>query len=47
MRIPRWLTPGATLYGIPAPGTTMGVGDEVQVVLETEFYGPPSKAAAQ
>ena len=34
-------------YGIPAPGTTMGVGDEVQVVLESEFYGPPSKAAAR
>jgi polyisoprenoid-binding protein YceI len=28
-------------HGIPAPGTTMGVGDEVQVVLETEFTGPP------
>ncbi|HEU5137533.1 MAG TPA: YceI family protein [Steroidobacteraceae bacterium] len=26
---------------IPAPGTTMGVGDEVQVMLETEFSGPP------
>ena len=31
--------------GIPAPGTTMGVGDEVQVVLETEFSGPPVKGA--
>lgn len=31
--------------GIPAPGTTMGVGDEVQVVLETELTGPPVKAA--
>lgn len=31
--------------GIPAPGTTMGVGDEVQVVLETEFTGPPLAAA--
>jgi len=28
-------------YGIPAPGTTFGIGDEVQVVLETEFSGPP------
>jgi len=28
-------------YGIPAPGTTMGVGDDVSVVLETEFTGPP------
>jgi polyisoprenoid-binding protein YceI len=31
-------------YGIPAPGTTMGVGDEVQVILETEFTGPPIAA---
>lgn len=31
-------------YGIPAPDTTMGVGDEVQVVLETEFTGPPRPA---
>ena len=29
-------------YGIPAPGTTMGVGDEVEVVLESEFSGPAS-----
>jgi polyisoprenoid-binding protein YceI len=29
--------------GIPAPGTTMGVGDDVQVILETEFSGPPLK----
>jgi len=28
-------------YGVPAPGTTFGVGDQVQVVLETEFTGPP------
>jgi polyisoprenoid-binding protein YceI len=28
-------------YGIPAPGTTMGVGDEVSVVIEAEFTGPP------
>ncbi len=27
-------------FGIPAPGTTMGVGDEVTVVLESEFSGP-------
>jgi polyisoprenoid-binding protein YceI len=26
--------------GIPAPGATMGVGDEVQIVLETELSGP-------
>jgi polyisoprenoid-binding protein YceI len=34
-------------YGIPAPGTTMGVGDEVQVILETEFSGPPLTAEAR
>lgn len=28
-------------YGVPAPGTTMGVGDEVSVDIETEFSGPP------
>lgn len=28
-------------YGVPAPGTTMGVGDEVAVAIETEFSGPP------
>jgi polyisoprenoid-binding protein YceI len=28
-------------HGIPAPGTTFGVGDTVHVVLETEFSGPP------
>ena len=28
-------------YGIPAPGTTMGVGDDVNVVVEAEFTGPP------
>jgi polyisoprenoid-binding protein YceI len=27
-------------FGIPAPGTTMGVGDQVDVVLESEFSGP-------
>lgn len=27
-------------YGIPAPGTTMGVSDEVNVIVETEFSGP-------
>jgi polyisoprenoid-binding protein YceI len=34
-------------YGIPDPGTTFGIGDEVQVMLETEFTGPPLKATAQ
>ena len=28
-------------YGIPAPGTTMGVGDDVKFVIEAEFTGPP------
>ncbi len=32
-------------YGIPAPGTTMGVGDEVTIIIETEFTGPPLVAA--
>jgi polyisoprenoid-binding protein YceI len=27
-------------YGIPAPGTKMGVSDEVEVIVETEFSGP-------
>ncbi|MBC8026755.1 MAG: polyisoprenoid-binding protein [Steroidobacteraceae bacterium] len=26
--------------GLPAPGTTFGVGDEVEIVLEAEFSGP-------
>jgi polyisoprenoid-binding protein YceI len=31
--------------GIPAPGTSMGVGDEVAVTLESEFSGPPPRVA--
>ncbi|CAN5444608.1 hypothetical protein BH10PSE4_BH10PSE4_28110 [soil metagenome] len=27
-------------FGVPAPGSTMGVGDEVDVRIETEFSGP-------
>jgi polyisoprenoid-binding protein YceI len=27
--------------GLPAPGTTMGVGDAVDVIIETELTGPP------
>ncbi|HET9864061.1 MAG TPA: YceI family protein [Steroidobacteraceae bacterium] len=34
-------------YGIPAPGTTMGVSDEVKVLLESEFTGPPAKVASR
>lgn len=30
--------------GIPAPGTTMGVGDLVAVAIEAEFTGPPLAA---
>lgn len=30
-------------YGIPEPGTTMGVSDKVDVAIETEFSGPPFK----
>jgi polyisoprenoid-binding protein YceI len=28
-------------YGLPSPGTQFGVGDEVEVILEAEFLGPP------
>jgi polyisoprenoid-binding protein YceI len=28
-------------YGIPEPGSIMGVGDAVEVIVETEFTGPP------
>lgn len=34
-------------YGIPAPGTTMGVGDEISVMIEAEFSGPPLPGAAK
>jgi polyisoprenoid-binding protein YceI len=33
-------------YGIPAPGTNMGVSDQVEVIVETEFSGPPLAPAA-
>jgi polyisoprenoid-binding protein YceI len=33
-------------YGVPAPGTTMGVGDVIEVSIEAEFNGPPLAAAA-
>ena len=32
-------------FGVPAPGTTMGVGDEVQIAIEAEFSGPPLATA--
>jgi polyisoprenoid-binding protein YceI len=38
-------------FGVPVPGTTMGVGDEVEVIIEAEFTGPdwagPASAPAQ
>jgi len=33
-------------YGIPAPGSTMGVSDDVDVVIEAELSGPPLAGAA-
>ncbi|GAB2545086.1 YceI family protein [Rhodanobacter koreensis] len=33
-------------YGVPAPGTTMGVGDLIDMSIEVEFSGPPLQAAA-
>jgi polyisoprenoid-binding protein YceI len=33
------------VYGVPAAGSTFGVGDEVQVVIEAEFSGPPQQKA--
>ena len=27
-------------YGVPAPGTTMGVGDLIEISIEAEFTGP-------
>jgi polyisoprenoid-binding protein YceI len=32
--------------GIPAPGTTMGVGDDVEIIIEAEFSGPAAAGAA-
>jgi polyisoprenoid-binding protein YceI len=28
-------------FGIPAPGATLGVSDEVEIIIEAEFNGPP------
>ena len=33
-------------FGIPAPGTTMGVGDSIDFSIEAEFTGPPLAAPA-
>ena len=35
---------GVTM-GIPAPGTVFGVGDEVQIIIETEFQNADAKAS--
>jgi polyisoprenoid-binding protein YceI len=32
-------------YGVPAPGTTMGVGDLIDFSIEAEFTGPPLAVA--
>ena len=32
-------------YGIPAAGSTMGVSDAVEVIVEVEFSGPPLASA--
>ena len=34
-------------YGIPAPGTSFGVGDEVEITIESEFSGPTLVQAAR
>jgi polyisoprenoid-binding protein YceI len=34
------------VFGVPAPGTTIGVGDLVDFSIEVEFVGPPLAAAA-
>jgi hypothetical protein len=33
-------------FGVPAPGSNLGVGDDVEVTIETEFSsgGPLAKA---
>ena len=33
-------------FGVPAPGTTMGVGDLIDISIEVEFTGPPLATAA-
>lgn len=32
-------------YGVPEPGSNMGVGDDVDVIIETEFSGPAMPVA--
>ena len=31
--------------GIPAAGSNLGVGDQVAVIIESEFIGPPAPKA--
>jgi polyisoprenoid-binding protein YceI len=33
-------------FGIPEPGSNMGVSDAVEVIIEAEFSGPPLANAA-
>jgi polyisoprenoid-binding protein YceI len=33
-------------FGIPQPGSTMGVGDTVEFIIEAEFSGPPWAGAS-
>ncbi|MBV9912724.1 MAG: YceI family protein [Sinobacteraceae bacterium] len=33
-------------FGVPAPGTTVGVGDTIDFSIEAEFIGPPLSAPA-
>ena len=32
-------------FGLPPPGTQFGVGDEIEVTIETELSGPPYRAS--
>jgi polyisoprenoid-binding protein YceI len=32
-------------FGLPPPGTQFGVGDEIEVTIETELSGPPFRAS--
>jgi polyisoprenoid-binding protein YceI len=34
-------------YGVPPPGTTMGVGDVIEFSIEAEFTGPPLAATGK
>jgi hypothetical protein len=34
-------------FGLPAPGTTMGLGDLIEVTIESEFTGPPLAVASE